>query len=293
MSNTSLAAACVICQEQLPACPSVYPTSRRTRPPRPLHADDRVTIGDRSYSKDEVQGALGGHLKTLPGKVMQTRRFPLGTYRGLRFGMVLNPQWAPEIYLEGATTRQDTLSRDHHGPRAILNALDRLANSYGSECTHIQQHLAIAESQLRDYEERLGKPFPHEGYLSQLTELRDRLKARLSGATPEPGSETGHSVSPELAEKIKALKAAHSIEATPQRVRQKQSTAEEPVTARIWRRTEANPVSGQAVDIDRELQGGRIFPAREGENSPSERAISFRERIAIERQTQDQAPSLP
>ncbi len=57
---------------------------------------------------------------------------PLGTYRGLRFGMVLNPQWSPEVYLEGATTRLDTLSRDHHGPRAVLNALDRLASAYGS-----------------------------------------------------------------------------------------------------------------------------------------------------------------
>ena len=52
--------------------------------------------------------------------------------------------------------------------------------------------------------------------------------------------EAGPSVS-ELAEKIKALKAAHSIEATPQRVRQKHSSAEEPVTARIRRRTEAIP----------------------------------------------------
>src|SRR5208337_1923364 len=99
------------------------------------HADDRVTIGNRPYARDDVQGALGDHLTTIPEKVMQTRRFPLGTYRGLRFGMVLNPQWSPEVYLEGATTRQDTLSRDHHGPRAILNALERLANAYGSECS--------------------------------------------------------------------------------------------------------------------------------------------------------------
>src|ERR1700694_5053254 len=38
---------------------------------------------------------------------------------------------------------------------------------------------------------------------------------------------------PDLAERIKTLKAAHSIEATPQRVRQKHSSAEEPVTAHI------------------------------------------------------------
>ncbi|OAI48639.1 hypothetical protein AYO44_06665 [Planctomycetaceae bacterium SCGC AG-212-F19] len=42
----------------------------------------------------------------------------------------------------------------------------------------------------------------------------------------------------ELPEKIKAHKAAHSIEATPQRARQKHSTDEEPVTTRIRRRKE-------------------------------------------------------
>ncbi|MBV9124676.1 MAG: hypothetical protein JO112_15070, partial [Planctomycetes bacterium] len=41
---------------------------------------------------------------------------------------------------------------------------------------------------------------------------------------------------PQLAEQIKALKAAHSIEATPERTRQHRASAEEPVTARIRRR---------------------------------------------------------
>jgi hypothetical protein len=66
------------------------------------HADDRVTIAGRTYSRDDTPAALGDYLHTLPEKVMQKQRFPLGTYRGLRFGMVLHPQWAPEIYLEGA-----------------------------------------------------------------------------------------------------------------------------------------------------------------------------------------------
>lgn len=125
-----------------------------------------------------------------------------------------------------------TLSRDHQGPRAVFNALERLAGAYGTECARVRQDLAIAESQLRDYQARLGKPFLHDAYLSELTSFRDQLKAGLSATVQAQGEETGPSVS-ELAEKIKMLKAAHSIEAAPQRVRQHHSTAEEPVTARI------------------------------------------------------------
>ena len=69
-------------------------------------------------------------------------------------------------------TRHSTLTREHQGPRAILNALERLASGYGSECDSVRQELAIAESQLRDYQARLGAPFTHEGYLSELTALR-------------------------------------------------------------------------------------------------------------------------
>jgi hypothetical protein len=61
--------------------------------------------------------------------------------------MVLHPQWSPEVYLEGATTRIETLSRDHHGPRAVLNALERLANGYAADCARVKQELSIAESQ--------------------------------------------------------------------------------------------------------------------------------------------------
>jgi hypothetical protein len=108
---------------------------------------------------------------------------------------------------------------------------------YGSECVRIRQDLSIAEAQLRDYQARLGKPFPHEAYRSELTELRDQFKAKLSATGHESGEERGPGTS-ELADRIKALKAANTIEATPQRVQRKQSTAEEPTTARIRRRQE-------------------------------------------------------
>ncbi len=92
----------------------------------------------------------------------------------------------------------------------MLNALDRLAGAYGSEIAHSKQDLSIAESQLRDYEARLGKPFAHDAYLTELTTLRDQLKAGLSSSAHQQSNEDGPSTA-ELAEKIKALKAANNI----------------------------------------------------------------------------------
>jgi hypothetical protein len=273
------------------------------------HVTEPIIIGNRRVAREDATAALAAQLDALPTHIREKSRVPLGTYRGLRFGMLLHPQWAPEVYLEGAITRSDTLSRDHHGPRAVFNALERLVGGYDSQCTSARQDLAIAESQLRDYQARLGKPFPHDAYLSELTSLRDQLKAGLSGAAHQPDNEEGPSTS-DLAEKIKALKASHTIEATPQRVRQKHSTAEEPVTARIRRRTESIPASAPAVSSEPASgAGATLQPESTAEAStkdlttgaPSDQtgttqhssssALTFRERIAMERQ--HQAPEQP
>ena len=200
------------------------------------HEEDAISIGSRA-TRDPV-AALGQALDAMPLHVMQDRRVALGVYRGLRFGMVLHPQWSPEVYIEGATLRKDTLSREYQGPRAILNAVERLARGYGVESERTRQDLGIAQSQLRDYEARIGQPFSHAAYLDQLAALRDKLKAGLSGAVPEEGEPTVA----ELAEQIKALRAHNIVEATPERTGRRRSTAEEPVTARI-RRIAALPAS--------------------------------------------------
>jgi len=63
------------------------------------------------------------------------------------------------------------------------------------------------------------------------------LNAALSGAGPEPGAQPLPPAT-DIAEHIKALKATHSIEAAPMRLPTPRATAaEEPVTARIRRRT--------------------------------------------------------
>jgi len=72
---------------------------------------------------------------------------------------------------------------------AVLNALDRLCGGYDKQADTARQDLAIAEGQLRDYDSRLGQPFAHEAYLAELTSARDRSKAALSGAGPEPGAQ--------------------------------------------------------------------------------------------------------
>jgi hypothetical protein len=192
---------------------------------------------------------LASRLDALPQYVRERCRVSLGIYRGLRFGLVLHPQFPPEVYLEGATIRQSMLSREHHGPRAVLNAVERLAGAYSSECDRVQQDLAIAGSQLRDYQARLGKPFLHDGVLSELATLRDKLKACLSGTNPEPGTELRPSSS-ELAEQIKTLKSMNAIEGTPARGGKRISSAEEPVTSRIRRRMDATLASNPSIEPD-------------------------------------------
>ena len=194
----------------------------------------RLFVADVGWITDRVNGLLRTRSSAGPAALEQIREWHP------RFS-----DWSDEEIRQAPF--KTALSREHQGPRAVLNAVDRLASNYGTECIRVQQALAIAEAQLRDYQARLGKPFTLDAYLSELTALRDQLKAGLSSMAHGSGKEEGPSVS-ELAEKIKTIKADHSVDATPQRVRQKQSTAEEPVTARIRRRTEATGASGPPIE---------------------------------------------
>jgi hypothetical protein len=204
------------------------------------HWHDPLVIAGHAYAADEAVKALGRQLDRLLAETHETRNVPLGTFHGLTFGVVLHRLAAPEAYLEGEMTRHALLSRDA-GPRALLNALDRLAEGYSGQLSTARQDLAIAENQLRDYESRLGQPFAHSAYLEELTALRDQLRAGLSGAAPEPGTVPSPPAA-ETAERITALKAAHAALPAPERrVLRGTATAETPVTARIRRRPATPP----------------------------------------------------
>ena len=228
-------------------------------------AGDRVSIGGNEVHRDDVLGVLGHRLESLPEDVLKTSRLPLGTFRGLRFGLVLHPHSAPDVFLEGATTRHGPLSREHHGPRAVLNALERLTNSYESRCDAVGQDLALALGQLRDYQARLGVLFPHEAYMAELARLRDGLKAGLSSPPADPTSSPLTTVV-ELAERIKALKLEHAVDATPSRTSQRrETTAEEPVSARIRRRAASvtMPQPDTGPELDHEASGVASPPAED------------------------------
>jgi N12 class adenine-specific DNA methylase len=256
------------------------------------HADDSITIGGRSYPREDIQEILGGKLDALQMSARNAIPIPLGTYHGLRFGVVFHTHFPPDVYLEGSATRQTMLSREHQGPRAVLNALERLAGGYGTDCDRVRQDLAIAEAQLRDYQARLGNPFLHDAYLSELTGLRDQLKTGLS-ATAELQADAIRPTASQLAERIKALKSAHTVEATSQRERQKHSSAEEPVTTRIRRRAEAvSATEPVVIPAGPKSVSGTALRA-ETTAETIDQGMNFQEYLAMQRQQRNLDPTLP
>jgi hypothetical protein len=133
----------------------------------------------------------------------------------------------------------------------VLNAAKWLADSYGSACDSLRRELSIAEAQQRDFQARIGRPFGHAEYLSQLTDLRDQLKAGLSSDVQPEGAV---SVA-ELAERIKALRTAHTVEAGPERTAMGHASAEVPVTARILRHREVRELK-PTVEVEMQSVGG-------------------------------------
>jgi hypothetical protein len=203
------------------------------------HATDPVTIGTQLYSRHDALEALAARLHALPALVYETRSVPLGTYRGLRFGLIQHPQGAPEVSIEGALRRSAPLARDVHGPRAILNAVERLLGSATLERDKTNRDLEIAQGQLRDYEARLGAGFAHTAYLEALTALRTQLEAALSSTTHDDAEGSLPTVG-DLVERLKALHAAHTVEAAPERsAPRRTATIEEPITTRIRQRAQA------------------------------------------------------
>lgn len=198
-----------------------------------------LTLGGRRLPHDEALIALGRSLDALPQFVLQSERVPMGSYRGLEFGMFLSAHSAPEVYLQGEVMRHSSLSKDHHGPRAVLNALERLYAGYGPEIDRVNQDIDLAEGQHRDYEDRLGKPYTLEGYQRELTRLRDQLKDGLA----RPANAEGNSSEPTvaaLAKQIKTLRSAHAVEPGARAFSERLSlAAEEPVTTRLKRKIDA------------------------------------------------------
>ena len=199
-----------------------------------LTADMETLAGTDVVPSQEV---VAERMKRMPERVSETYRTKLGNYRGLECGMILHPLGGTEVYLDGAVRCREQLLRDNPGPRAVLNALQRLADGYDYDCRSLRAEIGVKQGQLRDYESRVGKPFAHADYMSQLSDLRDQLRIGLSEKPPEEGTPVTV-----LAERIKALREANTVEAAPERTVRKAARAERPVTARIRERIGDKPV---------------------------------------------------
>ena len=153
------------------------------------HATDPVTIGTRPYSRHDALEALAARLHALPALVYETRSVALGLYRGLRFGLVQHPQGAPEVYIEGALRRSTALARDVHGPRAILNAVERLIGSAETErdkaSTRPRHRPGPAAGTTKP---GWAQALPMRRIWQALTDLRNQLEAALS-RTAQEGAE--------------------------------------------------------------------------------------------------------
>ena len=203
------------------------------------HAGSETAIDGRAVAVKDLSTVLGQKLDGLPRRVAQTTRVPIGTYRGLAFGLITRPEYPPDVYVEGKTTRQSILKWDHQGPRAVMNAVERLVGEYESEISRITHNRRIAQGQLRDYQTVSGNVFQQEAYQNELTALRDQLKDCLSdrgAAVATPG--TAARTSLKIAEQIKLLRATNSVDAAPARPRKKVTAAEESVVTRIRRRND-------------------------------------------------------
>lgn len=204
------------------------------------HEDAPVLIDGDSCPRERLLGVLGARLDALPAEVNETRRFPLGRIRGLSFGVVKHRYSAPDVFLEGEGVRETALSKDAQGPRAVLNAVERLIASYGTRCEEVRRELTISETKLRDFTARMGLPFPHERYIEDLSALRDDLRVALSATTspPQDGPEPQTRSTSELSELIKALKESHIIESLPAKRAGQGRSRQHPVVTRIHREQE-------------------------------------------------------
>jgi N12 class adenine-specific DNA methylase len=209
------------------------------------HAHDTVTIGERRYAREEALDALGERLHAMPASVIEARSYPLGVTRGLTFSLDLHPHDAPAVRVQGAATRFLELSREHRGPRAVLNAVDRLIGSDDAERERTRRDLALAQGQLRDYQARIGRGFAQGAYLEELTALRCQLESALSERLTEglPPTEA-------LVQRFTALRQAHTVDAAPERTSERRAASlEEAVTTRILRGRERQERPYTADDL--------------------------------------------
>ncbi|MEZ6104461.1 MAG: DEAD/DEAH box helicase family protein [Pirellulaceae bacterium] len=208
-----------------------------------------MRIAGRDVPREDQQTQLAKVLELLPAHVSTMREFPLGEIQGLSFGIALHPYSLPDVFVRGAGVRFAPLSREHQGPRAVLNAVHRLVSSLDQQLESTHLELTLARQQLSDYQHRVGSRFEQDESLTQLSNLRDRLKLALARKV-EDGQDP-HCVTSELARDIRTmLDSKVGSDAVMRPNSNATILAEEPVTMQLRRRLDLTQ-SGSPAPIGR------------------------------------------
>ena len=206
---------------------------------------DEATLNSREHPewkldgkrlvRDDIALLLAARLERLPESVPDSKSIEIGEYHGLKFGLMMYPHGQRDVYLKGDGLRTASLSRDHAGPRAVLNAISRMADSFAEQIEKTRQDLALATQQLHDYQARLGTDFEHEAYCHKLTELRNQLRLALSGNQSESEStEVPKLTIAEITDQMQQLRSTHTpSESTKRQTESAEFAAELPVTTRV------------------------------------------------------------
>ncbi len=165
--------------------------------------------GQRILS-DDLFRALDDALLRIPERTQSIRHFALGKYHGLEFGIQVTPYGSKDVYVKGATTRLADTARDSLGPKAVMNALERIASSYQQRITMTEKDLQLCKQQLTDYRSRKDSVFANDAYMQELRVLRDQLRLSLSSSFSAPNEGQVPLDASAIAEQINALKAQHS-----------------------------------------------------------------------------------
>lgn len=192
-------------------------------------------LDGRRVARDDIALLLASRLECLPDSVTDSKSIEIGEYHGLQFGLMLYPHGQRDVYLKGNGLRTASLSRDHAGPRAVLNAISRMADSFTEHIEKTKQDLALAKQQLHDYQSRLGAEFEHEAYCYKLTELRNQLRLALSVNPHESESADAPKLTiAEITDQMQQLRSSHTpSEAVRRQSESPEFTAELPVTTRV------------------------------------------------------------
>jgi len=141
------------------------------------HTNDLIKIGSRPCGRDEVSAVLAAN--STPCRCSSARR-PRASRHYKASISALSCMSKPRPTCTGrCITRRSSLSKEHQGPRAVLNALERLAPM--AECDRIRQ-----DSPLPSPSYGITSPPGCPSFTTpplELTTVRDQLKA-ASGKTP-------------------------------------------------------------------------------------------------------------